>query len=164
MNRSSKLVSNILRVSSAFSIVVLFSFDSIAEETSQLAFTRHELTSHYYCDGINHGDFNQDGAEDIVAGPFWYQGPEFQKKHAIYSPVVHPREPSPTDSMFSFVADFNDDRWPDVLVLGRIHKHAAYWCQNPARAAAIGKSTSFLKRFKANPQRSLTSTAMERWS
>ena len=34
----------------------------------------------YYCDGIATGDFNRDGAVDIVAGPFWYRGPEFQQR------------------------------------------------------------------------------------
>ena len=137
MNFLSKLISLLVRFSSAFSIVVLFCLDSFAEDMSPPTFARHPITSDYYCDGINHGDFNQDGVADIVAGPFWYQGPEFQKKHAIYQPVVHPREPSPTDSMFSFVADFNDDTWPDVLVLGRIHKHTAYWYQNPGADGGV---------------------------
>ncbi len=34
--------------------------------------------------------------------------------------------------MFSLIHDFNGDGWPDILVLGRVHVHKAYWYQNPA--------------------------------
>ena len=33
--------------------------------------------------------------------------------------------------MFSLVHDFNGDGWLDILVLGRVHVHQAYWYQNP---------------------------------
>ena len=33
--------------------------------------------------------------------------------------------------MFSFVHDFSGDGRLDILVLGRIHKHPAYWYENP---------------------------------
>ncbi len=33
--------------------------------------------------------------------------------------------------MYSFVHDFNADGWPDILVLGRVHLHPAYWYENP---------------------------------
>jgi hypothetical protein len=33
--------------------------------------------------------------------------------------------------MYSYVYDFNQDGWPDILVLGRVHMHPAYWYENP---------------------------------
>ena len=102
------------------------------------AFEKQILADQYYCDGITCGDINRDGKQDIVAGPFWYEGPEFKKAHAFYEPVVHPTEPSPTDSMFSFVEDFDSDGWRDILVLGRVHKHSAYWYKNPGEKLADG--------------------------
>ena len=33
--------------------------------------------------------------------------------------------------MYTFVHDFSGNGWPDILVLGRVHKHAAYWYENP---------------------------------
>jgi hypothetical protein len=89
------------------------------------------LTSGYFCDGIGAGDFNRDGQPDVVAGPYWYEGPDFTRRHAFYPAVPHPPEKSPSDSMFSYVHDFNRDGWPDILVLGRVHLHAAYWYENP---------------------------------
>ncbi len=94
-------------------------------------FEKKILNTEYFCDGINAGDFNRDGQEDIVAGPFWYAGPDFHARHEFYPAKAFETAPSPTDSMFSFVYDFNHDGWPDVLVLGRVHMHAAYWYENP---------------------------------
>lgn len=96
-------------------------------------FKKIVLTDKYYCDGIDAGDINRDGQLDIVAGPFWYEGPDFQTAHEFYPAVELPREPSPSNSMFSFVYDFSGDQWPDILVLGRVHKHEAYWYENPGQ-------------------------------
>ncbi len=96
-----------------------------------VSFEKLVLTDQYYCDGINYGDFNGDGARDVVAGPYWYAGPSFQDKYAIYPPVPLPPEVSPSNSMYSFVHDFSGDGRDDVLVLGRVHLHEAYWYENP---------------------------------
>ena len=96
-----------------------------------VAFKKQVLTSNYYCDGIQSGDFNRDGHPDVVAGPYWYEGPAFAKAHAFYPAVALPPEKSPSDSMFSFVYDFSGDGWPDILVLGRVHLHQAFWYENP---------------------------------
>lgn len=94
-------------------------------------FEKKVLTDRYFCDGINVGDFNRDGRTDIVAGPCWYEGPDFSTRREFYRPRAFRPEASPTDSMYSFVHDFNGDEWPDVLVLGRVHLHEAYWYENP---------------------------------
>ena len=36
-----------------------------------------------------------------------------------------------SNSMYSYVYDFNQDGWPDILVLGRVHMHPAQWYENP---------------------------------
>ena len=111
-----------------------FSSAVIAEDGNvpPVQFRKVVLTDKYYCDGINFGDFNQDGAKDIVAGPFWWEGPDFEQRHTFYPPVEHEPAASPTNSMFSFVFDFNQDGWDDILVIGRVHMHSAYWYENPA--------------------------------
>ncbi len=102
-----------------------------ANEPAAVGFEKRVLTPRYYCDGINAGDFNRDGKLDIVAGPFWYAGPAFSKAHEFYAAVALEPEKSPSNSMFSYVYDFNGDGWPDILVLGRVHMHEAYWYENP---------------------------------
>src|SRR5688500_18822942 len=116
-----------------FSIValVLSITPLIAAEPAR--FEKKVLTDQYYCDGITAGDINRDGKPDVIAGPFWYEGPDFTAKHEFYPAKVFPKEPSPTDSMFSNVHDFNGDDWPDILVFGRVHLHPAYWYENPGK-------------------------------
>jgi hypothetical protein len=98
------------------------------------SFERIQLTEKYYADGIHYGDVDRDGRLDIVSGPFWYRGPEFKQAKAFYAPVALPPEKSPSDSMYSFVHDFSGDGWPDILVLGRVHLHPAYWYENPGQS------------------------------
>lgn len=102
-----------------------------SKKRKHASFRKQVLTDKYHCDGITAGDINRDGKPDIVAGPYWYEGPEFTKAHAFFEPVLFPKEASPTDSMFSFVYDFNGDGWNDILKLGRVHKHQAMWFENP---------------------------------
>ena len=106
------------------------------------------LTDKYYCDGITAGDLNRDGKLDVIAGPFWYEGPAFTTKHAFYPAVEFPTPPNPTDSMFSYVHDFNADGWPDILVLGRVHLHSAYWYENPKGGSAHWKKHFVFQRIK----------------
>lgn len=119
-----------------------------AASPSPLAFEKHVLTDKYYCDGITTGDFNRDGKPDIVAGPFWYEGPAFTVKHEFYPAVEFPTKPAPTDSMFSYVWDFNADGWQDILVLGRVHLHQAFWYENPMGKAGAWKKHFVFERIK----------------
>lgn len=128
MNRRSRVLSWILAV------ILARHYAGFLVAAEPLGFRKQVLTDRYYCDGINTGDFNRDGKADIVAGPFWYQGPGFTAKHEFYPVEEFPTKPSPTNSMFSYVYDFNADGWPDVLVLGRTHLHSAYWYENPRGA------------------------------
>ncbi|MGY8767133.1 MAG: FG-GAP repeat domain-containing protein [Pirellulales bacterium] len=126
---------------SACCICLLLTAIQLQAEES-ITFKKLVLADKYYCDGIDTGDINQDGSIDVVAGPFWYAGPSFQQKHAFYPPVELDPAPSPSDSMFSFVRDLSGDNWPDIIVLGRVHKHAAYWYENPK-----GQDTPWKKHF-----------------
>ncbi len=112
------------------------------------SFIKRVLVDRYFCDGVNHGDFNRDGKRDIVAGPFWHEGPSFEKKHAIYPPVALPPAASPSNSMFSYVWDFDGDGWDDILVLGRVHKHQAAWYQNPAKSGKPWRKHFAFERIK----------------
>ncbi len=94
-------------------------------------FQKQVLSDQYFCDGVDTGDLNGDGFIDIVAGPYGYLGPDFTRRLTIYPPVPLDPALSPSNSMFSFVHDLDRDGHLDVLVLGRVHRHQAFWYQNP---------------------------------
>ncbi|MCH9654768.1 MAG: VCBS repeat-containing protein [Planctomycetes bacterium] len=104
-----------------------------------IEFQKMVLTNKYYADGITTGDFNKDGNVDIVAGPYWYEGPVFKTRHSYYEPVALPPEKSPSNCMLLFTYDFNGDGWDDILVLGRVHLHKAFWYENPQTSNGVWK-------------------------
>jgi hypothetical protein len=85
-----------------------------AAEPGPPVFSKLRLSDKFYCEGAYYGDFNKDGKLDVVAGPFWYEGPDFQKRHEIRPP----REFDPTgysDNFLTFTVDLNGDGAPDVI-------------------------------------------------
>ena len=96
---------------------------------AQAPFERLQLTGNYYAEGANVGDLNNDGVVDLVAGPHWWQGPDFTVQHTIYPPVAWPIG-GYSDNFCAFVHDVDADGWQDVVTIG-LPGLAAYWYQNP---------------------------------
>ena len=67
-------------------VVVALSYGICGAEPPVPAFKKLRLTDKFYAEGAYYADFNKDGKLDVVAGPFWYEGPDFQKKHEIRPP------------------------------------------------------------------------------
>ena len=87
-----------------------------AEDRVLHTFQRQQLSDVYYSEGISAGDLNNDGQTDIVYGPHWYAGPDYQQKQEIYPAVPQPRERY-ADNFFNWVSDFDGDGWNDILVV-----------------------------------------------
>jgi hypothetical protein len=116
----------------------------------EVTFQKLTLTSEYWCDGVAAADINRDGKPDVVAGPFWYEGPTFKVRHTFNAPVPQALEASPSNSMFTFPWDFDGDGWTDILVLGRVLHHQAFWYKNPGKAGLAKSDARWEKFFVAN--------------
>ena len=88
------------------------------------------LSDKFYAEGAYYGDFNKDGKLDVVAGPFWFEGPDFQKKHEIYPPKEYDPK-GYSDNFLTYAGDFNGDGWTDVLYVPHPGQDA-FWYENPA--------------------------------
>src|SRR6201999_2866577 len=121
-------------------------------------FRKIVLTQEYWSAAAAFGDINRDGHNDVISGPYWYEGPDFTHRHAIY-PATRTFQRKKADGRmetvpgfdgangqiqnsdmhFVAVRDFNGDGWPDVLAIGQPggddqRSAAAYWYENPGRA------------------------------
>lgn len=115
---------------SLFLILLVFvSPLSAAEDYTVHQFERMQLGSKFYAEGATFGDINGDGHQDLISGPYWYEGPEFKTKHEYY-PVKEWNIKGYSDNFFAFVHDVNHDNWLDIVILGFPGKEG-FWYANP---------------------------------
>src|SRR5206468_612779 len=74
-----------LMLKSAFAFAALTSCSLALHGAERVhTFKKVQLTEKFWAEGANIGDFNHDGKPDLVSGPYWYEGPKFQKRHEIF--------------------------------------------------------------------------------
>ena len=115
----------------ALPLLAIFPLASLAvgQDYQLHRFQRQQLTDVYFSEGANGGDINRDGVMDVVYGPYWYAGPDYKVQREIYKPV--PQDTNRyANNFFSWVYDFNQDGWNDVLVAG-FPGTPAYVYENP---------------------------------
>lgn len=65
-------------------------------------------------------DINKDGKPDIVAGPLWYEGPDFKISHEIKAVQTTNISAGYPEHLGQEIHDWNGDGWPDVLNQGLV--------------------------------------------
>jgi hypothetical protein len=120
-------------------LVHWFDRPAAAEDFARHRFQRRQLTDVYYSEGIAAGDLNRDGQSDVVYGPYWFAGPDFEQKREIYPAQAQPRERY-ADHFFAWIHDFNGDGWNDVLTAG-FPGTPAYVYENPRQDGFSGSWT-----------------------
>jgi hypothetical protein len=79
-------------------------------------FREQQLDQYYYAWGADAGDINRDGITDVVAGPYYYLGPDYLKRREIYLGNTFSPGAQFTNNMVCYVSDFTGDGWPDALI------------------------------------------------
>jgi hypothetical protein len=98
-----------------------------------------QLTDLFYSEAITAGDLNRDGYDEVVAGPFYYLGPDYRIAREIFPPTtVNPgglgERGNYSNCFLAHVHDFTGDGWPDVLVImgfGPMPNFSAHLFINP---------------------------------
>lgn len=89
------------------------------------------IATDFVSEGASFGDFNHDGAQDVVSGPYWYEGPDFTKRHEYTTPegALKP-DGQYSHFFFSFTYSFKNDGWDDIIVIG-FPGQPTWWFENP---------------------------------
>ena len=102
-----------------FSDVVFADIAARSEPSEYVAprFDIQRVNPFMYSWGVAVADINKDGEDDIVAGPNYFLGPDFQMRRELaLSETYSPSTDSPVFQV-ELANDFTGDGWPDVLDL-----------------------------------------------
>src|SRR3954447_17459789 len=141
--------------------IVGISASAVAADYTIHSWKKIQLDNHFWAEGATIGDFNRDGKKDVIAGPYWWEGPDFKKRHQFMSTTrKSPAGEAPfkkktaggseeavegfegalgekntySDNFFAFTYDFNKDGWDDVMIYGFPGMDAS-WYENPGKTA-----------------------------
>lgn len=108
-------------------------------------FNKKHLIDEFWAEGANFGDLNKDGENDIIYGPYWWEGPNFEKRHEYAPPTQtykkkeegKPDQTAPgfdplgySKNFFVFTHDLNKDGWNDIVIIGFPGEDTS-WYENP---------------------------------
>lgn len=89
---------------------------SLAQAPPKLPWKKRVLTKDFLTEGLSAGDIDGDGKKDLVAGAFWFKGPEFSEAKAYRPGRAVPVTQYQEDSFLSWVDDVNGDGKNDILM------------------------------------------------
>lgn len=89
---------------------------SFAENPAPPGWTKRVLTSEFLTEGLSAGDIDGDKVPDLVAGAFWFKGPDFRDVRKYRPGKAMPVKAYVEDSFLSWVDDVNGDGRNDILM------------------------------------------------
>ena len=79
-------------------------------------FKKHVLSNDFISEGVAVGDVNKDGFPDILAGPCWFEAPDW-KRHEIAAAGGFQCTTQYSHSFLDYSMDVNLDGWTDLIVI-----------------------------------------------
>lgn len=80
-------------------------------------FRKQELNDFFYSWGATAGDINHDGIPDVIAGPFYYLGPDYTVRHEFTSARSYSATNNFPEGMVYFAYDYTGDGWTDIIAV-----------------------------------------------
>lgn len=116
---------------------------ALTPQTTFAQFDRIVLDEQFHSEGAAIADINGDGHADVISGPYWYAGPNFNTRTAYQNAAPYPIA-NYSGHFFTYAHDFNNDERPDLLVIP-MPGDAAYWYENPGSRQQLWKRHLALK-------------------
>ena len=116
-----------------------------------LKFTRKDLNHLNLAEASTFGDYNKDGHVDVLSGPYWWEGPTFDKYHELDTPDCTPATPNACNcytctskgDWANFSYDVDGDGWIDAIRVSR-PGNPSYWFKNPG-TPTVGTDAKWTK-------------------
>jgi len=83
-----------------------------------VGFKKVQLSDKYYTEGASMADVNADGHMDVIAGPLWWDGPDFKKSHSYYPVKEYSSTSGYANNFFTFPDELTKDKWMDIIKVG----------------------------------------------
>ena len=87
------------------------------KEKASSNFEVQRISDFYYAWCAAAADINRDGILDVIAGPFYYLGPDYTERREFTASRTYNPSNQFAQGMVNFAYDFTGDGWPDILMV-----------------------------------------------
>jgi hypothetical protein len=115
-------------------------------------FRLQQLNDFFYSWGATVGDINHDGIPDVIAGPFYFLGPDYTERHEFTAARSYSPSNNFPEGMVYYAYDYTGDGWTDIIC---VDSRPIYLYVNPKgewrrweRYNVVPSATSEIEVFK----------------